>query len=259
MAITVLPRNTNPWVAQLPQFVQQLAFQKIGHKFQAQQNAQRQGVYAEQKEQDRAFTVEKEKEARAYAEEQKKLDRSFKMGISKDLQPVDQQDLPAGTPYTYDPVTKKFYIKYRKPNTTSQITNYNNAMNQHLQGKAPYPGTFEDYSKAQSRAGATRIGLGTKVAEKEALSKVAMQQEVKKPNLRNKSMDFLKKQDPDWDVKDLWVKEEMIFKEMNQQIQVAYDNKAVFDEERNPPGWYVGNKLVRSWKDPLKHRKDNIR
>ena len=255
----VLPQHRNPWMEQLPRFVQQLAFQKIGQKFQAQQNAQRQGVYAEQKEQDRAFTVEQEKEARVYAEEQKRLDQSFKMGTNKDLQPIEMENLPAGMPYTYDPVSGKAYVKYRKPDTTTQIKNYNMAIQQHLQGKAPYPGTFSDYSKAQSRAGATRIGLGTKVAEKEALSKVAMQQEVKKPNLRNKSMDFLKKQDPDWDEKDLWVKEEMIFKEMNQQIQVAYDNKAVFDEERNPPGWYVGNKLVRSWKDPIKHRSDKIR
>ena len=37
MAITVLPRNVNPWVAQLPQFVQQLAFQKISQKFQESQ------------------------------------------------------------------------------------------------------------------------------------------------------------------------------------------------------------------------------
>jgi len=259
MAITVLPRNVNPWVAQLPQFVQQLAFQTIGQKFQAQQANQQQSFREQELVKEREFRTEQENKSREYTTEQKAIDRSFKMGTSKDLQPIEMENLPAGMPYTYDPVSGKAFVKYRKPDTTTQIKNYNMAIQQHLQGKAQYPGTFSDYTKAQSRAGATRIDLSTKVKEKEEFSKIERQQEVKKPGLRNKSMEFLKKQDPDWDVKDPWVKEEMIFKEMNQQIQVAYDNKAVFDEERNPPGWYVGNKLVRSWKDPFKHRNDKIR
>ena len=259
MTITVLPRNVNPWVAQLPQFVQQLAFQKIGQKFQEKQADTLQKLESLKLEESRKYDEGLLKESRTYAEKQKELDNSFKLSTTKDMVPVEQENLPAGTPYIYDPVSKKFFVKYDKPDTTTQIKNYNMAIQQHLQGKAPYPGTFSDYTKAQSRAGATRIDLGTKVKEKEELSKVERQQEVKKPGLRNKSMEFLKKQDPDWDVKDPWVKEEMIFKEMNQQIQVAYDNQAVFDEERNPPGWYVGNKLVRSWKDPFKHRNDKIR
>ena len=259
MGITVLPRDYNPWVQAMPQFLQNMALQSMSQKFQTKQATERQRIYQEEKKEGRTFQAGQLKESRTYKEEQKELDRSFKLKITKDMQPIDQQDLPAGMPYVYDKTSGKFYVKSRKPDTTNQIKNYNMALQQYLQRKAPYPGTFSEYTKAQSRAGATKISLGEKLTEKEAVSELNMQQEVKKPDLRNKTMTFLKAQDPDWDVKDTWVKEEMIFKEMNRKIQIAYKNKAVFDEERNPPGWYVGNKLVRSWKDPFKHRSDSIR
>jgi hypothetical protein len=245
---TVVPQFRNPWVQNLPNYLQNVALTKMAQRFRAGEG-----------QKDRDFRAEEAMKARSYSREQKELDRSFALGTSTGMQQIPQEHLPAGTPYVHDPVTGKFFIKYRKPDTTTQIKNYNMAMRQYLQGTAPYPGNFSEYTKAQSRAGATKISLGEKVAEVEAKSDAKIRQEVKKPGLRNKTINFLKSQDQDWEYKDKYVQEEAIFKEMDRQIQVAHKNKAVFDEGRNPPGWYVGNKLVRSWKDPFKHRSDNIR
>ena len=57
MGITVLPRDTNPWVAQLPQFVQQMAFQQIGQKFQEKRDAKFQDFRAKQLEEQRRFRM----------------------------------------------------------------------------------------------------------------------------------------------------------------------------------------------------------
>ena len=244
----VVPQYRNPWVQNLPTFLQNAALSKMAQKFRAGES-----------EKSRDFQTQQADEARSYADEQKTLDRSFKLGTLKHMEPVDQQHLPAGTPYVYDKASGKFYIKSKKPETTNQIKNYNMAMGQYLKGAASYPGTFSDYTKAQSKAGATKISLGEKLTEAEAKSNLKMQQDVKGPSFRNKTIKFLESQDSDWEDRDVWVKEEAIFKEMNRQIQVVYKNKAVFDEGRNPPGWYVGNKLVRPWKDPFKHRSDSVR
>ena len=243
-----LPQYRNPWVQSLPSFLQNVALQKVAHKFRAGEN-----------QKSRDYQAEQAMEARTYEKEQKTLDRSYELGINKNMQEVAQQDLPAGTPYVFDKNTGKFFVKYRKPDTTTQIKNYNMAMGQYLKGQAPFPGNFSDYTKAQSRAGATKISLGEKLVEAEAKSNLKMKQSVKSPSFRNDTIKFLKSEDSDWEDRDAWVKEEAIFKEMNRQIQVVHKNKAVFDEGRNPPGWYVSNKLIRAWKDPFKHRNDKIR
>ena len=66
MAITVLPRNVNPWVAQLPQFVQQLAFQKIGQKFQESQADKRQKIYEQENETQRETDRKRQEEVDAW-------------------------------------------------------------------------------------------------------------------------------------------------------------------------------------------------
>ena len=53
-----LPQHRNPWMEQLPQFVQQLAFQSIGHKFETKQNAERQRIYKEENEKQRKIQIE---------------------------------------------------------------------------------------------------------------------------------------------------------------------------------------------------------
>jgi hypothetical protein len=53
-----LPQHRNPWMEQLPQFVQQMAFQSIGHKFQAKQLQQEQDFRKQENEKQRKIEIE---------------------------------------------------------------------------------------------------------------------------------------------------------------------------------------------------------
>ena len=61
-----LPQHRNPWMEQLPQFVQQLAFQKIGQKFQEKQTTQQQSFREQEIEEQRGYDKQLTKEQREY-------------------------------------------------------------------------------------------------------------------------------------------------------------------------------------------------
>ena len=151
-----LPQHRNPWMEQLPQFVQQLAFQKIGQKFQKSQAKEQQDFEKQERVKDRDFTAgqagigrdfdtEQNRLSRVHQTNQARIARDFELGKIKDSReydailledknkyderktlvdrsfqlrqthdPVDQQNLPAGVPSIYDPITNKHFV--RRPN-----------------------------------------------------------------------------------------------------------------------------------------------
>jgi hypothetical protein len=81
MAITVLPRNYNPWTASLPGFFQNLVFQKMSQKFEAGQA-----------EKSREFEAEEGKKTRSAQMERKLLTQ--KPGTITQLKVDDSQGKP---------------------------------------------------------------------------------------------------------------------------------------------------------------------
>jgi hypothetical protein len=81
---------------------------------------------------------------------------------------------------------------------------------------------------------------------------------VKRPDFALSVMKDLKTtHGDDWDIMAPYQKAEKQFWEMDSRVKAAYkDENVVFDDDRNPPGWYVGNKLVVRYKDPLNPRAD---
>jgi len=114
MAITVLPRNTNPWVAQLPQFVQQLAFQQIGQKFQDKQLEKRQSFREEELAKQRDFRTElSESEQKS---EDRRLLATQGFQLKKDIN-VSPAEGYTGEPEDIISIFKhngKDYVKFKK-------------------------------------------------------------------------------------------------------------------------------------------------
>jgi len=152
--------------------------------------------------------------------------------------------------------------KPSEPSEPSLIRQYNLAREQFKTGQGKDPGSFTKWKKDIAKSGATRITIDQKVQEQEAKSNLAIRQAVKKVDFQDNVAKSLKSQHArTWDFKEEWERQELIFREMDRQIRVAYQEQEVaFDEERNPPGWYIGNKLIRRWTDPNKpHRTDGLR
>ncbi len=249
MSITVLPRSYNPWIEQLPRFLQQMITMKMGQKMQ---------LDAEDRRIKRSEIALKAKHEREDVKTGEKREHELK--FSKDWSETAQQDVPAGSDYRFH--KGKFYLPRAKKNKpASLIEQYNFSMNQFATGKAAYPGSYDEWNRKNKKSGATRISMGEKLTLKEKTSALNIRQSVKKVDFPGKVEKALESKDPEaWYGKPKYEKQELVFREMDRQIKVAHaDKQVVFDENRDPPGWYVGNKLVRRWIDPNRHRRDGLR
>jgi hypothetical protein len=184
---TVVPQFRNPWVQNLPNYLQNAALTKMAQRFRAgegqkdrdfraEQSAEQRRFRAGESLKNREFNVSQAGIDRDFRAAQSKLNRNFQLGIIKDrrqydaellknqriyetkkselarsfqlqtssMLPIDQQDLPAGMPNIYDPVTNKFYVKKpakgEKPNTLRGAKFYwENRGGQWYQTKVPAP------------------------------------------------------------------------------------------------------------------------
>jgi len=114
MAITVLPRNVNPWVAQLPQFVQQLAFQKIGQKFQEKQLEKEQSFREEELKKQRDFRTELSESEQASEDRRLLATQGFQLKKDINVSPAEGY---TGEPEDIISIFKhdgKDYVKFKK-------------------------------------------------------------------------------------------------------------------------------------------------
>jgi hypothetical protein len=225
--IQYLPRDYNPWTQALPGFLQRIALQNLSQKFSAKQADKRQDF--------RRKTIEGEQD--------------FFLKTRFDETP--QEHVPAGASHVFH--KGKFYLpKTNTPKDTALIQQYKFAQSQ------GYGGTFVDFKKTMAKASATNINIGEKVALHEAKKKVDLLQRVKRPDFAlSVTKDLKAAHGDDWDIMAPYQKAEKQFWEMDSRVKAAYkDENVVFDDDRNPPGWYVGNKLVVRYKDPLNPRAD---
>lgn len=265
-----LPQYRNPWVQNLPNMLQNMALQGVAQKFKRQQLEEDRKIRVAERKQDREREVEKGtaqlQQAGFVESEAHRPDVEYGgKGFMAPKQIVDYRNVNGAIVPVYsqqrygkEPEFSKTGppIKANKP--SALVGQYNFAMNQYLTGQGKNPGSFTEWKKSVSRAGATRISIGEKIAVKEATSNLNIRQAVKKTEFEDKVATSLKNQNPDvWDFKPVWERQELVFREMDRRIRVAYkDENVVFDEDRKVPGWYVGNKLIRRWIDPNKHRSD---
>jgi hypothetical protein len=217
--IQPLPGARNPWVDSLPRFIQGLAMQKVAQNFRAKE-AEMQREYNEAEDKRKATALKLKSDT----------DRASTVSEGK----LDRENV--------------------KP--TTSIKDYQYAVGQFAKGKAEDPGSFTDFKRKNLRSGATRISMGEKVALHSAKKEVDRRGLVKSPNFSMQVTKDLKTQHGEnWGLMEPYKKYELQYREMDTQVKAVYP-KAIFDDDRNPPGWYVGNKMVVRYKDPTKHRQD---
>ena len=232
--IQVLPRSYNPWTQALPGFLQQMVFTKMSQKFQKSQTEER-----------RKFAAEELKEQRKNSEKIRKEKQDFI--LKTQFQETPHEHVPAGADFVEH--NGKYYLPRKKvPKDTSFMRNYEYAV---LKG---FKGTPEDWKKS----GGVNVNIGTKTALHEAKQNINALNKVKRPDFGMTVVRDLKSAHGDnWDIMEPYKKAELQFREMDSQVKAAYRDKTViFDDDRNPPGWYVGNKLVVRYSDILKQRRD---
>ena len=119
-----LPQHRNPWVEQLPQFVQQLAFQKIGQKFQDKQAIQRQGFREQELAKEREFRDTLQSSELQEQNRQRIATEGFELDKSTNVSPIDGY---TGDPENIVSIFKhngKDYVKFNKKETNKESTKW---------------------------------------------------------------------------------------------------------------------------------------
>jgi len=111
--IQPLPGGGNPWAQALPGFVQQLAMMKVRQNFIAKEAEMKREYDKVKLEEERVYQEGILKQKQEFTGSENQKNRSTQLVTSPQLRPIKQENLPAGTPGTYDPVTDTFFT--RKP------------------------------------------------------------------------------------------------------------------------------------------------
>ena len=119
-----LPQHRNSWMEQLPQFVQQLAFQKIGQKFQDKQALQRQDYRTQELAKEREFRTGLQSSELKEQNRQRIEAEGFELDKSTSISPIEGY---TGDPENIVSIIKhdgKDYVKFNKKETNKESTTW---------------------------------------------------------------------------------------------------------------------------------------
>lgn len=144
----------------------------------------------------------------------------------------------------------------KPPKPTSQIEQYNLAVEQFKEGLGTDPKSFTEWKRANARAGATRIDLAEKVKQRKTFKDVDLKATVQTPKFKADAMNAVKQRlGSDWDYLEPFEKDEHVFREMDKNIKEIYKGEKVdFGVYNGKEGWHIINektkkvKLIKLWK-----------
>ena len=109
-----LPQHRNPWTEQLPQFVQQLAIQKIGQKFQDKQLEKEQSFREEELAKEREFRDALQSSELQEKNRQRIATEGFELDKSTNVSPADGYTGEPEDVISVFPHNGKTYVKFKK-------------------------------------------------------------------------------------------------------------------------------------------------